>query len=124
MVLASAIVLSLSSAAELIMVRQSGCPYCAVRDREIGPIYGNTEVDKRAPLRMVDLHDRLSISLKSPVIYTPTFVLVEKDREVGRIEGYTGGHFFWGFLERLIEQSTADHGERATERISIDENVR
>ena len=109
MVLAALAVLSISSssAAELIMVRQVGCPWCAAWDRDIAPIYGKTEVGRRAPLRMVDLRDHLSISLKSPIIYTPTFVLVEKGREIGRIEGYTGDHFFWGLLETLLQQLPA-----------------
>lgn len=126
MVLAAAAALSISSApaAELIMVRQAGCPWCAVWDREIGPIYGKTEVGKRAPLRMADLHDRLLITLKSPVIYTPTFLLVEKNREVGRIEGYSGDHFFWALLERLLDQSTTEHSQRATMRILLSANVR
>ena len=109
MILAAAIVLSISSssAAELIMVRQPGCPWCAAWDRDIAPIYGKTEVGRRAPLRMVDLRDRVLISLKSPIIFTPTFVLVEKGREIGRIEGYTGDHFFWELLETLLQQLPA-----------------
>ena len=109
MILAAAIVLSISSssAAELIMVRQAGCPWCAAWDRDIAPIYGKTEIGRRAPLRMFDLRDRLLISLKSPIIYTPTFVLVEKGREIGRIEGYTGDHFFWVLLETLLQQLPA-----------------
>lgn len=113
--LATAATLSFSSAsaADLIMVRQAGCPWCAVWDREIGPIYGKTEIGRRAPLRMADLHERLPITLKSPVIYTPTFLLIEKNREVGRIEGYAGDHFFWGLLERLLDQLPVEHGEEA-----------
>lgn len=43
-------------------------------------------------------------TLKTPVIYTPTFVLVEHDSEIGRIEGYPGEDFFWSLLERLLLQ--------------------
>ena len=109
MILAALIVLSISSssAAELIMVRQAGCPWCAAWDRDIAPIYGKTDAGRRAPLRTVDLRERMVISLKSPIIYTPTFVLVEKGREVGRIEGYTGDHFFWDLLEALLQQLPA-----------------
>ncbi len=105
--LAAAVLLSNSfaSAAELVMFRRDGCPWCRTWAYEIGPIYGKTDIGRRAPLRMVDIHrDRPEISLKSPIIYTPTFVLVEKGREVGRIEGYTGDHFFWGLLEGLLQQ--------------------
>jgi hypothetical protein len=96
-------------AAELVMYRRAGCPWCAMWDREIGPIYPKTDIGHRVPLRMVDL-DRGSdpaIRTRSPVRYTPTFVLVENGQEVGRIEGYPGDAFFWGLLERLLEELPA-----------------
>jgi len=97
-----------ASAAELLMYRRAGCPWCAAWDRDIGPAYGKTEFGRRAPLRMVDVHgDRPAIALKGAIIYTPTFVLVEKGREVGRLEGYAGNHFFWELLARLLEQLPA-----------------
>ena len=42
--------------------------------------------------------------LVSPIRFTPTFVLVDDGREIGRIEGYPGEDFFWGLLERLLLQ--------------------
>ena len=94
-----------AAAAELAMFRRDGCPYCAAWDREVGPIYGRSEIGRRAPLRMVDIHrDRHAIALAGPVIYTPTFVLVDEGREIGRIEGYPGEDFFWGLLERLLQK--------------------
>jgi hypothetical protein len=110
MLLAAITVLPLTQAlaAELVMIRQAGCPGCAQWDREIGPIYGKTDLGRRAPLKMMDLHrDRANFALKSTVIYTPTFVLVDKGREIGRLEGYTGDNFFWGLLERLLDQLPA-----------------
>ena len=53
-----ALLLALASAAqatELVMFRRDGCPWCAMWDREIGPIYSKTEIGRRAPLRMLDL---------------------------------------------------------------------
>lgn len=86
------------------MFRRAGCTWCQTWDRAIGPAYPRTEAGARAPVRMVDL-DRdpaPAVTLARPVRYTPTFVLVEGDREVGRIEGYPGEDFFWGLLDRLI----------------------
>jgi hypothetical protein len=93
-------------AAELVMYRRAGCPWCALWDREIGPIYPKTDIGHRVPLRMVDLdrNDNSAVRTRSPIRYTPTFVLVENGQEVGRIEGYPGDAFFWGLLERLLEQ--------------------
>jgi hypothetical protein len=94
---------SFASAAELLMFRRDGCPWCEAWDREIGPVYGKTEVGRRAPLRMVEIRrDRDPVLLKSRIIYTPTFVLVDAGREVARIEGYSGDHFFWGQIEGLV----------------------
>ena len=61
-------------------------------------------IGKTLPLRQVHL-DRgkdKSVELKSPIRYTPTFVLVEDGKEKARIEGYPGEFFFWGVLEKLL----------------------
>jgi len=38
------------------------------------------------------------------LVYTPTFVLVDKGKEIGRIRGYPGEGFFWGLLQQLISK--------------------
>ena len=85
------------------MFRRSGCPYCQTWDRVIGPIYPKSDIGRQIPLRMIDL-DRdplLEAKLARNVRFTPTFVLIEDGKEVGRIEGYPGEDFFWGLLEKL-----------------------
>lgn len=102
---AMAVLTSSASAAELMMYRRQGCPWCLAWDRDIGPIYGKTEIGQRAPLRLVELdRERPQVVLKGRVIYTPTFVLVEQGRELGRIEGYPGEANFWGRLKQLAQQ--------------------
>jgi len=80
------------------MFRRAGCPWCAAWDREIAPIYGKTDAGRRAPVSLADLAqvDEMKLALRRPVRFTPTFVLLELDREIGRIEGYPGENFFWG----------------------------
>jgi hypothetical protein len=107
LILAAVIALTTTAApaAEVIMFRRDGCPWCVVWDREIGPIYGKSDLGRRAPIRLVDLdRDRDSVALTRPVRYTPTFVLVEHGREVSRIEGYPGADFFWGLLEGMMRR--------------------
>lgn len=90
-------------AAELVMFRRAGCPYCQTWDRVIGAVYPKSDLGRQFPLRMVDL-DRdppLEAKLARTVRFTPTFVLVDEGREIGRIEGYPGEEFFWGLLEKL-----------------------
>jgi hypothetical protein len=95
-----------ASAAELLMFRQAACPWCAAWDRAIGPIYAKTAIGKRAPIRELDIGDqaRSGTALASRIIYTPTFVLAEGGREIGRIDGYPGEDFFWGRLETLTRR--------------------
>ncbi len=87
-------------ATELVMVEQDGCAYCARWDAEISEIYPKTPEGKFAPLRRVDLRAPLpeDLTFKGPVIFTPTFVLVEGGIEQGRIEGYAGDEMFWAML--------------------------
>jgi hypothetical protein len=98
-----------AEALELVMYRRIGCPWCAAWDREIGPIYTKTDVGRRIPVHFVDLDapSGPKVRLASPVRFTPTFVLVDPDREVGRIEGYPGEDFFWGRLEALLPRKPA-----------------
>jgi hypothetical protein len=95
-----------AAAAELVMFRRAGCPWCHAWDQKIGPAYGKTEIGRRAPIRMVDLDaDPMpAIALARPVRYTPTFVLVEDEREIGRLEGFPGEDFFWGLIENLVRK--------------------
>jgi thioredoxin-related protein len=87
------------------MFRRAGCAWSTAWDREIGPIYGKTEIGGRVPVRFIELEhvNETKFTLESPVRFTPTFVLVDEDREIGRIEGYAGEDFFWGMLERLLQ---------------------
>jgi thioredoxin-related protein len=92
------------AAAELVMVEQAGCHWCARWNAEIAHIYPKTEEGARAPLRRVDLRDlRDDIDFTSKPVFTPTFVLVDNGRELGRIEGYAGDQFFWFLLKELLD---------------------
>ena len=93
-------------AAELVVVEQAGCEWCEAWDAEIGIVYSKTVEGRIAPLRRVDIHDPLPHNLQfiRGLVFTPTFVLVDGGREIGRISGYPGEDFFWGLLQRLIEK--------------------
>lgn len=93
-------------AAELVMVEQPGCHWCAQWNAEIAHIYPKTDEGKAAPLRRVDLRDLPEdIQFTSPPVFTPTFVLVDEGQEQGRIEGYGGDEFFWFLLGKLLDAS-------------------
>ena len=95
-----------ASAAELVLFESDTCEWCERFNAEIGPVYPNTAESKCAPLRRVDIHDPRPDDLAHirGVVYTPTFVLVEDGREVGRLTGYPGEDFFWSLLGRDLKK--------------------
>jgi hypothetical protein len=93
---------SISHAAELLFVERAGCPYCAKWDREVSRPYANSDEGKRAPLRRHALENGQPAGIASPVRFTPTFILMEDGREIGRIIGYMDDHSFWGLLAPLM----------------------
>ena len=95
-----------AGAVELIMFEEAGCAWCEKWQKEIGAIYAKTPEGRRAPLRRLDIHDPLPPELNfiAKGAYTPTFVLVDRGREIGRIRGYPGEDFFWGLLGRMLER--------------------
>src|ERR1700754_271098 len=92
-----------TQASELLMFEQAGCVYCQRWDRDVGSLYEKTPESKSLPLRRIDIQNQKvsGITLASPVRYTPTFVVVDNGREVGRITGYSNDDSFWGLLDAL-----------------------
>lgn len=97
-------------ALELIVIEQAGCTYCERFDQEIAPAYPRTAEGQQAPLRRVDLHAPwpadLSEIRKEP--FTPTFVLVHENRELGRLRGYPGDEHFWFLLNQMLESANRE----------------
>ena len=99
--------LALRAEMTLLMAEEDGCMWCARWDSEISGTYPKTQEGNAAPLRRVDIHETLpdGITLKRPLHYTPTFVLLDNGQEVGRIEGYPGEDFFWGLLGVMLRDA-------------------
>lgn len=97
---------SKSYAVELIMIEQAHCPWCEKWDEEIGDMYHKTDEGKFAPLRRVDMFHPLPDDLQELKLgsFTPTFVLWDQGKEVGRLRGYAGDEFFWGLLDELLQK--------------------
>lgn len=100
-----------SEAAELVMFRQWGCEWCEAWDEEVGDVYNKTDEARHLPVRQVDIHDSRPADLDKlkPVVFTPTFVIHENGKEVGRIIGYTGESFFWELLGEIISRGRIGH---------------
>lgn len=93
---------------ELLMFEQPGCLYCARWNAEVAPEYPKTTEGQAAPLRRLQLRDPLpaDVTLVSPPVFTPTFVLAQDGTEIARIEGYPGEDFFWPLLGQMLERAT------------------
>lgn len=91
-------------AAQLLMLEQPGCSWCARFNAEIAPAWPNTSEGRRAPLRRVDITRPWPSDLAGIAIerFTPTFVLIDKGREIGRLRGYPGDEFFWTSIGEIL----------------------
>jgi hypothetical protein len=96
-------------AAELVMFDSAGCIYCQRWERAVGSVYDKTAEAKILPLRRIDVSRQSSsgVTLSEPVHYTPTFVVVDQGREVGRIEGFSSDDQFWGLLDGIATKIVA-----------------
>ncbi len=90
------------AAVELVMFEAPGCVWCARWNSEIGAVYPRTAEGRTAPIRRVDIARADEAWLAKPVRYTPTFVLHDGGREVGRITGYANDAAFWGLLGAML----------------------
>lgn len=99
-------------AAELVVLEQPGCVWCARFNSEIGPAWPNTDEGKRAPLRRVDITASWPADLDfvNRERMTPTFVLIDEGVEIGRIRGYPGDEFFWFLAGELLARLPAANG--------------
>lgn len=90
----------------LLMFEAALCEWCEAWDAEIGVAYHKTEEGRIAPLERLDIDASLpeGVALDRPPRYTPTFVLLHEDAEIGRIEGYAGEHFFYPMLNALLDR--------------------
>lgn len=107
------------------MFESTYCEWCELWDEEVGVVYDKTPAGKAAPLKRLDIGDPRPASLQNirRVVYTPTFVLVDSGREIGRINGYPGEGFFWQLLDQLLHKlENPTNGCPANEKILSDSN--
>lgn len=97
-------VIAPAAAAEMLVLEQPGCPWCARFEAEIAPAWPYTDEGKRAPLRRVDITEKWPEDLDyvGKERITPTFVLVDNGAEIGRMRGYPGDQFFWYQIDDLL----------------------
>ena len=101
------------NAAELLMATRENCAYCKAWEIQVGAGYHKTAEGRIAPLRRIHISEfpRLPYSFREPVRYTPTFILVQDNAEIGRILGYSDEAMFWGLLDQLLNRLDRDRLE-------------
>ena len=109
---------NIASAAELVMFEDPGCEWCQKWNDEIGNTYKETKIGESVPLRRVmKAASRPSdLTAITNIRYTPTFIVVENGKELGRIVGYPGEDFFWGYLEEIIEKVDRHQSDRSSKK--------
>ena len=88
----------------LVMVDDTGCVFCAKWDREVKDGYEASPEGRFAPLKRFRIGSP-DLSALGRLAYTPTFVLIARGQEAGRIVGYAGADFFWGEIDRLYAKA-------------------
>ena len=103
-------------AAELIVFHSPDCGWCRVWEREVGIVFPRTAEARVLRLSRVDVADPLPSRLQNlkRVHYTPTFVVLDEGREIGRIAGYKGEEFFWWELQEIIQRLPSSKTHTAT----------
>jgi hypothetical protein len=96
---------------QLLMAEEVGCMWCERWNSQVAPIYPKSAEGKIAPLTRIDINAPLpdNLDISRPLHYTPTFILIEDGKEIGRIEGYPGEDFFWGLLGQMIANAQKSH---------------
>ena len=100
----SPIASSPAKALELVMFSAPWCRPCRSFKAEVLPYYYRTSLGRQVPISVHDGGGNAGINLREPVPSTPTFVLVENDREVARFYGYHNFIDFFNQFGQLARQ--------------------
>ena len=89
----------------LLMITSDACPWCEAFEEEVGVGYPLTAEGRMFPLHRLDYFQTMPDELKSiePAIFTPTFIVIKKGREAGRVVGYPGEELFWWRISEFIK---------------------
>ncbi len=94
----------------LMMVSENGCEFCRDWRAQIAPGFGRSGAGRTAPLFEVDIAGPYpdGLALAGRPRATPSFILLDRGSEIGRIEGYVGARDFYPVLERMMAEAGVD----------------
>ena len=90
----------------LVMVTSDHCPFCQAWERDVGVLYDKSPYAPSLPLTRVDIGSAMpeGVALQSPVLGTPTFLIIQNGQEIDRQRGYDDQEMFWWWLsEHVVE---------------------
>ena len=96
-----------ATSVRLIMIEEPGCHFCRKWDTEIAPGYRKSAEGRFAPLKRLR-RGASEISGLAPIVYTPTFIVVQNGVEIARLRGYPGEDFFWPLLAEMLARLKAN----------------
>ena len=84
----------------LVMVTSDHCPYCQAWERDVGVLYDKSPYVLSLPLTRVDIGSVMpeGVIVQSPVLGTPTFLIIQNGQEIDRQRGYDDEEMFWWWL--------------------------
>ena len=84
----------------LVMVTSDHCPFCQAWERDVGVLYDKSPYAPSLPLTRVDIGSAMleGVTLQSPVLGTPTFLIIQDGLEIDRQRGYDDEEMFWWWL--------------------------
>jgi len=84
----------------LIMMTSDYCPFCRAWERDVGVIYYKSPYAAHLPLTRIDIGTEIPSEMlfKTPVKGTPTFIILQQNEEIDRIQGYDSAEMFWWWL--------------------------
>jgi thioredoxin-related protein len=98
-----ALLIAAANAAQLVVVEIKSCGVCKRFNATVAPGYGATAQGRKAPLKRVMIGGAIPAALKGKVIRgTPTFILMDKGREIGRFDGFSNKGAFYARLNGLL----------------------
>lgn len=92
---------------QLVVLEAPGCSYCNLFRRYVVPAYETSPRARDVPIKIIDLNDAAydKLGLDGPVDTVPTTVLMQNNREVGRIPGYLGPENFFHAVNHLMART-------------------
>ena len=100
-------------AAELIVFSSKDCVVTQKFRREVAADYQRTKGGQTFHMHLVDMEKgSVGVILEEPVTMSPTFVFVDKNKEIARITGYPGRELFLRLTEGAADAFLEEKGAR------------